>query len=142
MKKRVANWDVKLREFARANIGRTFVWGDTDCVSLVRRALIVIYDEDILGPAVPGDWSTKTGALRAYTKIDSFHASITAIGFAEIPKSVFRDGDILVSPGERMENMAMMMGSRIVNCNHNTGQVEIKDVDLAREDLKAYRFYG
>lgn len=139
---RTRNWDVKIRDFARAHIGREFVWGETDCVSFVRSALEIIYDEDVFEPVMPGNWATKIGAMRVYSKIDSFHDLLLGAGFVEIPKTVARDGDIIVAPGEGYENIAMIIGSRVINCNDETGRIEVKGVHLDHEDIKVYRLNG
>ncbi len=46
--KRLRNWDVELHQWAAPLIGMSFAWGDTDCISLARQALTIIYGRDPL----------------------------------------------------------------------------------------------
>ena len=64
---RVLNSDVLLIQFAKSVKGAEFKWGETDCASLVRKSLRIIYGHDVWG--IIGHWSTEIGAARIVNKV-------------------------------------------------------------------------
>jgi len=120
---RVPNWSVKLAGFADSVLGKPFVWGETDCVSICRGALETMYGEDIIAPHFDGTYSTKTGAARAFSKVGSLSAIAEQAGAKEVRHNMSVDGDVMVFPKVGpYENVATRIG----------GMWIISDQDLDR----------
>lgn len=92
---RVLNWDVRLVEFAREVRGQPYVWGETDCATLVRRALTVMHGEDPL-PDDVGAWTTRIGALRVAGRTDVEDALYRAGGW-EVRPPYATAGDVALA---------------------------------------------
>lgn len=87
------NWDHKLVRFAERERGRDYIWGETDCASLVQRALQVIYDEDKF-PDAPG-WTTEIGAKRAIRKVENVRDYVLNHGGVKADDNFKSSGDIV-----------------------------------------------
>lgn len=140
---RVPNWNVELVLLAKRLIGADFVWGETDCVSVVRKALVAMYGEDIAAPHIGVTYTTKTGAVRAFNKIGSVVGIIEDTGGVEIPLCRARDGDIIVFPkGDGgFENLAVKMGGTWVVASAEIGKLIGTKIFHLDDDAsaKAYR---
>jgi hypothetical protein len=141
---RIPNWPVALGNLARELIGQPFVWGETDCVSIVRKATIAMYGEDIAKPYIDVTYKTKIGAVRAFKKIGTIGNIIEKVGCREVPLHLTRDGDFLLFEpnGEQYENMATRMGSRWILAvpEENTIKaVKLNMLQFGPEYARAYR---
>ena len=126
---RIANWNVKLGELAREVIGKEFVWGETDCVSVFRRALVAMYGEDIAAPYIDATYTTKTGAIRAFKKVGPYEDILLALGAREVLPQCTRDGDVAVFPkgtGGFDNVMTRMGGSWVLSDPESMSIVPIK----------------
>jgi hypothetical protein len=94
---RLRNWDVRLVHFQTEVLGASFVWGETDCASLVRRALEVMYSPDDipLPPKLPR-WTTEAGALRAHKRFGGVSGALEAGGAQRASLAFVQQGDVLV----------------------------------------------
>lgn len=131
------NWGVKLRDAAAEYRGREFVWGETDCVSFLREMLTVMFDEDILGPRIRRNWSTKKGAMRAFKENGSVEDALRDMGAYEVSVAAFRDGDVLILPGDGYENVAIKAGGKVFTSSPAKG-VYAED-GIPDSDFKVYR---
>ena len=109
---RIRDWTVALGELAREVIGAPFEWGETDCVSVFRRALVAMYGKDIAAPYIDVTYTTKVGATRAFNKVGGYEDTLLKMGAKEVPPHLTRDGDVMVFPkGEgNFENVMTKMG--------------------------------
>lgn len=95
---RVHGWDTDLYHWSRQIRGSDFVWGSTDCVSLVATASRIMYDDDPF-PDAP-NWSTRMGALRHHSRTGGVAAWLReAEAAVEIDRNFISEGDIIVEPG-------------------------------------------
>ena len=107
MQPRVRNWRTRLIAWSTAQVGRPFVWGETDCAALVRAALTECFDRDVV-PEVPS-WHSKKEALRVLRAhdpvktLEALGATRTTIGFA-------RGGDIVSMRAEADEVGGVALG--------------------------------
>lgn len=140
---RVFNWNVALGELARELVGQAVVWGETDCVSVARKALVAMYGEDISAPYIDVTYSTKLGAARALKKIGGLETVIDATGCRGVPLHLTRDGDFLFfESDDGGENIATKMGSRWVVAipEENTIRaIKLNIAELDTEHTRAYR---
>lgn len=93
---RVPDWSAALVRWARSCVGRPYVWGETDCGTLGREALRVLFGSDVL-PGVSG-WSTTRDAVHTAANLGTPSAVLTALG-AEVQSAMFaRAGDLVIVP--------------------------------------------
>ena len=92
------NADVRLLEFMHAEMGRPYLWGDTDCGSLVRRATAVVYGADLFDD-VPA-WTDRDGAEQAQQATGGVRALMLAMGARMLPLAYAQTGDVVVGPTE------------------------------------------
>jgi hypothetical protein len=106
MSEHVANWDRRLVEFVAVVVGQPFKWGETDCVSLVRRGLQLMFDEDVWKGHV-GEWKTRRGAITVSGKTDYENALLTS-GAVEVGYHYGTSGDVALGPQEDEHGMLQM----------------------------------
>lgn len=92
---RIRNWDVQLVLWAREQIGKPFEWGRTDCASLTRGALAVMYGTD---PLTAVFWSDLRSALSAIEGLGGAAAALQRLGAQPCPLKFAQAGDIAVGP--------------------------------------------
>lgn len=142
---RQANWWVRLGELAKELVGKDFVWGETDCVTIARRALAAQFGEDPIVELTNVTYTTKGGATRAFNTLGSLGAMALKAGAREIPARRARDGDFLIFPKaeQTYENVASRMGGAWIIASLSIDKVvAVKHFNGAEdaEDVKAYRF--
>lgn len=80
-------------EFAQCERGRPFLWGSTDCVSLVLRGLTYT------GHLVPAPtWTDVSGALREYRATGGLVQYLRESGWRKVSLSHVSAGDVVVLP--------------------------------------------
>ncbi len=105
-----SNWDVHLFRWADKVVGRPFVWGETDCATLVRAAHVVMYGTDVFG------WPTyrsKLGATKARKKVGGILPALQRVCTA-VGRRFARDGDIVVITHEGEYGMGIVLGTNAV----------------------------
>jgi len=96
--RRRAGWEFSLVEYAMAQRGRPFVWGDTDCFSLARGALEVVYESDPLADVGAYGSASEAGAvLRA---VGHPADALRERGATLVPLGMAQQGDLLLMPGD------------------------------------------
>jgi len=74
-------WRRELVEWAASVKDQPYVWGETDCIALVRRALQIQFGEDLF-PVLPM-WSSPQDALRMWSGVKAdggYEALFTTMG--------------------------------------------------------------
>lgn len=96
MRRRVHNWDVLAVIWATEQIGKPFVWGETDCGSLTQAMLEVMYGEDL----APGyRYADLRGALMAVTVSGGVLAVLELLGAVPLQSILYAGtGDVLIAP--------------------------------------------
>lgn len=92
--RRVRNWDAKLVAWAERVRGEAFVWGETDCASLVREACAEMYGEELFLQAP--SYESKKEALRVATETGGVEEALRRLGATEVGMTFARQGDVLV----------------------------------------------
>lgn len=95
---RPRNWDVELVRWADSRRGRPYVWGHTDCGSLVRQAMAVVLGGEPF-PDLPV-WEDADEAKAALRTLGGFSRAMQAVGAHEVPPSFVQSGDLAVTPSE------------------------------------------
>ncbi|KKN45116.1 hypothetical protein LCGC14_0686180 [marine sediment metagenome] len=101
---RVENWDSRLVEFAREVTDQPFEWGVTDCASLARRGLEVVFGLDLWRGHV-GTWKTRRGALGVSGRTEHQEA-LRASGAVEVGKHYAWSADVAL--GDSVDDHGML----------------------------------
>ena len=143
MRTRVPNWSVKLAGFADSVLGKPFVWGETDCVSICRGALETMYDEDIIAPHFDATYSTKIGAARVFGKIGSMATVAEQAGAREVRPDMSVDGDVMLFPRVgSYENVATRIGGMWIVSDPDLDRVIATKIlpTSINSNVKVFRF--
>jgi len=99
--KRVPDWDLRLVEYASDMIGKPFVWGQTDCTTIVFKGLEVMYDYDFTKGL---KWhTTLRTAVNLYKKTGGIEKVLLKKGACGIGLGFATTGDVLISPKKPLE---------------------------------------
>lgn len=94
--KRQPNYSIDLVDWAERMRGQEFVWGTTDCASLVRAALAIVYGEDV-DPEAPVYFSEEEA--RQDVELGwSVRGRLLELGAKEVERSRVSVGDVVVAP--------------------------------------------
>lgn len=90
---RVADWDAKLLTWAESVQGMPFIWGRTDCGTLARAALTLLFGRDI-APDVPFHRNEKQ-AIEVVRKYGGVIPVLEQLGAQKMTLPFARGGDII-----------------------------------------------
>jgi len=110
---RVRNWDVALILWAETVRGLPFQWGATDCGSLVRDAMEVMYGRD-LWPDVPR-WDTLRAAVQIQGTTGGVAAQLALLGAVEVEYGYVQQGDVILLPcaeGDSIPSVGIRVSDR------------------------------
>lgn len=135
---RIPNWDYELVVFANERIGTTFKFGSNDCVAIVREAWNLITGSDVFGDEIP-NYTTSTGAVRAFKKIGSFEDVLKKVGAKEIPLNRATYGDIVFQKSEYengpFQNVALVVGRNALIASQDHNQIVTSKLLSWRQSL-------
>ena len=89
---RLRTWDVDLEQWAAGLIGEPFVWGTTDCASLVIKGQALIYGVDVFD--MP-KYKSKAKALRTLVNIKSLRSALEGHA-SQVGRRFLQAGDIVL----------------------------------------------
>ena len=95
--KRIRNWNVEIADWAQTQIGQPFVWGKTDCGTLVREGLELVFGQPVL-EGVPS-YSSETEAALAMQELGSAGSYFESLGLELVNAPRGRISDVVVRPG-------------------------------------------
>jgi hypothetical protein len=103
------DWRTRLGAWATTQVGKQFVWGQTDCASLAREALCQMFGRDLIPVAV--DYSTAYGATRALAQFGDIGSYLEELGAERTTPAFLRAGDIVLmdEPTEAVGGVALMI---------------------------------
>lgn len=139
---RRADWEYSLVAYAQAQLGRPFLWGETDCFSLAREALGVILEDNPLAD-VPGYTSREEAEAVAGAVLDVADA-IERLGAYSRPVGFAQQGDVVTIPGDDGSGLPRFGfvpdgRGRLVTSDPAHG-VEIVDLDTMPAGSLAWRW--
>lgn len=135
------NWHVWLVRFANAANGMEYKIGKTDCVSITRRALQVIYATDPWEDQLP-PWKTNAQAIRRARSVDP-EKLLESTGAIEIPRNFATAGDIAWRPRDDHDGLpmaAVVLPARKALLSNPENGVQIVDMLSLHEDTRFYRY--
>lgn len=102
---RVPNGDAVLRAWAVTLLGADYVWGQSDCLSLVTAGLQQLYPVPLPLPTYP----SKRAALRALVDTPSLITdTLRALGATPYVLPFAQTGDVLVPPVDLLEPTVLL----------------------------------
>lgn len=120
---RLRNWDVGLVVWAKQVLDLPFVWGETDCASLIRRAHRVMYGVDLFREVAP--WSSLLGARKAVEAYGGVEDAMRRLGAQALPMAFARQGDVIVQAEALDDDFTgaafLMVSGRLLSANPDTG---------------------
>uniref|UniRef100_A0A6M3XTJ9 DUF6950 domain-containing protein n=1 Tax=viral metagenome TaxID=1070528 RepID=A0A6M3XTJ9_9ZZZZ len=139
---RCPGWEYSLVAYANAQLGRPFLWGETDCFSLAREALGVILAPNPLAN-VPGYTSREEADEVAGAVLDVADA-LERLGAYSRPISFAQQGDVVTIPGDDGSGLPRFGfvpdGRGRLMTSDPTGGVEILPLHNAPAGSLAWRF--
>ena len=109
--------------WARARLGREFVWGDTDCAMIALEGLDCLNGSDYAG-VYRGKWTTEDEAL-AHFKIETPSQVLASFGGEKVLPTFTVLGDVITVPaGQWPEQMHFVLGSKSL-CSDPTKGVHL-----------------
>lgn len=94
--RRRRDWDARLERWARKQLGRPFVWGSTDCASLVRGVIAALYEGGKKKMSAQPGWTTEQGAIRALKRTGGVDAVLRRLGAEVVPPAFAQRADVVV----------------------------------------------
>lgn len=103
------DWRSALQAWAREQVGKPFVWGQTDCGSLARDALQIMFGRDVV-PGLPR-YQSWGEAVAAKDQIVLFSLLFEGLGAQASAPAFMRAGDVVVAiePGEDVGRESLMI---------------------------------
>jgi hypothetical protein len=100
--KKLTDWQLRLVQFANLEIGRPFIWGETNCVALAIRAIDVQCGTDLMckyhrhmtDKRAAWLWLKRNGSL------EGIKSRLLADGLSVIEPDYMQDGDLLMGEVE------------------------------------------
>lgn len=94
---RQPDWGVRLFGWSESVVGEPFIWGETDCGSLVKGAVESMYGE------TPKPWREHTytsekEALRVQVQVRGVSGALRSLGAEDVTLAYAQSGDVVVRP--------------------------------------------
>jgi hypothetical protein len=139
MPTRVLNWDTQTVTWAIAQLGKPFCWGETDCVSLLRGMLQIMYGEPV-GPTDPYD--DLRSACEVHRLTGGVWRVLKSFGSSELLGVTYAStGDVLLASPREDEPFEAVMP--VINDKYlftePGGLVQLMPLRFAPDDTVAYR---
>jgi hypothetical protein len=142
---RLPNWDVALAEWATAQTGRRFVWGETDCVSLVAAGLALVHGSS---PWPQPRYRTAEEARRVVPHDGRLGQQLAMLG-TRVPPLEVQSADVVVLPadvesGEFCDGLGLVVGTSQVLVTNPEEGVRVVPLAAVRRllPIEAYRLDG
>lgn len=109
---RVPNWDIWLLEWAESMTRRPYIWGETDCGSLVRAAMRGIYGVDAFEHIRP--YRTRAQAGRRQRETGGVYGALVGAGWHEVATSLAQQGDVLIHDGDGFPGAGIVVARQVL----------------------------
>lgn len=111
---RLADWDVRLADWAQSALGRRFCWGKTDCALLAFEAFDALTGGDLAG-AYRGQYAGSAGA-RAFMRRWDIDAArvLRASGCRDVHPAFAQRGDIILANDGQWLCAHVCLGARLL----------------------------
>jgi hypothetical protein len=136
---RQVNWDTWLIEWAEVLIDMPHIWGQTDCLSLVSRALIIMYGYDVM--ELP-KWDSREGLIGVVEAAGGPVELARQFGY-RIPRRRAMTGDVaLVEGGDSVLGFsASMVVSHLIIVAAPERNIQAVPLKQLSSDAQIWRAY-
>lgn len=136
---KIDNYDYKLIEWVNTQLGKPYIWGETDCGSLVRKGLNIIYGKDKFND-IPS-WDTEEICRKIWDDLGGADKAFLDFGAKKIKGTFAQTGDVAVLEVGKLLTAAMVIGGKLLFSSTDKG-IETRDItpSLLRLDIRFYRF--
>lgn len=133
--------ELRLMAFVRAELGRPFVWGDTNCVALALRAVDAMHGTELFArhrhrmcSAIRAQaWARKHGAVGVIIEL-------LRDGLIEVDPNYAQPGDILVGTTQDGQIAAhVCLGTRVLSSTEADGVIQVRQAGLVPSPSHAAR---
>ena len=136
---KVYNYDYKLIEWVNTQLRKPYIWGETDCGSLVRKGLNIIYGKDKFND-IPS-WDTEEICRKIWDDLGGVDNAFLKFGAKKIKGTFAQTGDVAVLEIGKLLTAAIVIGSGKLLFSSIDKGVETRDIySLLRFDIRFYRF--
>jgi len=136
---RVPNWSSKLVAFAEVQRKKNFEWGETDCGSLIRKGLKLVFGKPILDV---DEYSNEREAEKVMKKLGDASSFFESQGAVNELLSRASGGDVVVRPGvdDGLPRLGLFLyPDALLTSDPEYGPHVIKAYELKRQAL-LYKF--
>lgn len=121
---RERNWDLALHELRLSLVGAPFVWGETDCVSVVRRSWELVFGGDLL-EHLP-HYASGSEARAALSMTGGLGMAMLDHGALTFPLTFAQTGDVVngpEDPGHGFPFVGLVVGREVLTSTMEQGVI-------------------
>lgn len=136
---RIPNYDIKLYEWLNTVIGKPYIWGETDCGTLVREGLKLITGIDPFGN-LPY-WKTEMECRQIWDAMGGVDKAFTEIfKFKKIDRNYIQMGDVSVLEVRDLITASLIINNERMLFSSVDKGVEIRNLtQLQKLNIRFYR---
>lgn len=115
-----------MREWVYRNTGRSIIWGQTDCASLVRRYLEEFYGVDLS----KYKYDSKFSAMKMWAHFDKLEDAFVRTELEVEKKRIpfCQDGDIVVIDNDREPSVGIVFRAKYLTSNFDLGMTVLNQL--------------
>lgn len=132
--KRFKDWDVRLMEFAEANKGRPFVWGETNCAALAGGCIDAMTGTELF--KLQADLDLDAEKARELSEQRFTRSTFLAAGLEEMALEsthLISRGDILLAYSEGWECSHIVLGRYVLTSDPERGVFIARLSDVVKQ---------
>ena len=137
---KVYNYDYKLIEWVNTQLRKPYIWGETDCGSLVRKGLNIIYGKDKFNDMQ--SWDTEEICRKIWNDLGGVDKAFLDFGAKKIKGTFAQTGDVAVLEVGKLLTVSIAIGTGKLLFSSTDKGVETRDItsSLLRLNIRFYRF--
>ena len=137
---KVDNYDYKLIEWVNTQLRRPYIWGDTDCGSVVRKGLNIIYGKDKFNAI--STWDSEEICRKIWDDLGGVDKAFLDFGAKKIKRTYAQTGDVAVLEIGKLLTAAMVISCNKLLFSSTDKGVETRDItpSLLKLNIRFYRF--
>lgn len=137
MAKRIKNWDKHLIRWAESTKGKDFVWGETDCASLISKALGVMYHRKIFDY----NYTNMKSAKETLDDIGDVGEKFISVGAELKPWSYATAGDIFIGEQDHgFPTMHVVLRGKCLSSRIDSGVIMFNKSIINSKTVELYKF--
>lgn len=137
---KVENYDYKLIEWVNTQLGKPYIWGETDCGTLVRTGLNIVYGDDKFNNIT--FWDSEETCRKIWDDLGGVDKAFLNFGARKIKGTFAQTGDVAVLEVGKLLTASIVIGSGKLLFSSTDKGIETRDItpSLLRLNIRFYRF--